>query len=67
MPKQKTHRGAYKRFTTSGSGKLQQPKGWRNHLRRNRSARARRLLHDQVPMSKGNAKQVQRLVPYGTR
>jgi large subunit ribosomal protein L35 len=67
VPKLKTHRGAYKRFKLSGSGKLQQPKAWKNHLRRRRSARAKRALHDQVPTTKGNAKQVTHLLPYGTR
>lgn len=67
MPKLKTHRGAYKRFKTTGTGKLLQPKAWKNHLRLRRSARAKRALHDDVLMSKGNAKQVRHLVPWGTR
>ncbi len=67
VPKLKSHRGAYKRFTLSGTGKLQQPKAWKNHLRRHRSGRAKRLLHDQVLTKSGNAKQIKHLLPYGTR
>jgi large subunit ribosomal protein L35 len=38
MPKQKTHKGAAKRFRITKNGKLMRMKVGRSHLRRNKSA-----------------------------
>ena len=44
MPKMKTHRGAAKRFTTTGSGKLRRRKAFKGHLLEHKSNRRRRRL-----------------------
>jgi large subunit ribosomal protein L35 len=62
--KLKTHKATAKRFGVSGGGKLLRTKGGKSHLRRRRSARARRLLDEMVPVrGRGIAKRVRRLVP----
>jgi large subunit ribosomal protein L35 len=49
MPKQKTHSGASKRFTVTGSGKIIRRRANRNHLLEHKpSSRTRRLKGDQV-------------------
>jgi large subunit ribosomal protein L35 len=63
--KLKTHKATSKRFRLSGSGKLMRTKGGKSHLRRRRSARAKRLLAEMLPVrGKGIAKRVRRLAPY---
>lgn len=65
MPKMKTHKATAKRFKLTGSGKLVRTKGEKRHLRRNRSARAKRtawrMLEVEAP---GDVKRVKRLLPY---
>ncbi|MCL4509256.1 MAG: 50S ribosomal protein L35 [Chloroflexi bacterium] len=43
MPKLKTHKGAVKRFSLTGTGKIRFRKAWQNH-RRHKSDQNRRLL-----------------------
>ena len=63
--KLKTHKGAAKRFAYTGSGKVRRPKGWGNHKRSARSRRARALIGHMLVASKGDAKRIQKLLPYG--
>lgn len=65
MPKLKTHKGAAKRFAYSGSGKTMRPKGWGNHKRSARSRRAKALIGKMLVAHKGDAKRIQKLLPYG--
>lgn len=65
MPKCKTHKGSAKRFSISGSGKVMLPKGHKNHKRTARSARAKALLGEMLVASKGDAKRIRQLLPYG--
>ena len=44
MPKQKTDRGAAKRFKVTGTGKLRRRQAMRSHLLEKKSSRARRRL-----------------------
>ena len=44
VPKLKTHKGAKRRFRITGTGKLVRMKGHRSHLRRKKTARAKRLF-----------------------
>lgn len=49
MPKMKTHRGAAKRFKTTGTGKLMRRKAFMNHLLEKKpSKRTRRLKRESV-------------------
>jgi large subunit ribosomal protein L35 len=62
--KLKTHKATSKRFRLTGSGKLMRTKGGKSHLRRRRSARAKRQLDEMLPVQgAGIVKRVRRLAP----
>ena len=65
MPKLKTHKGAAKRFQISGTGKVMLPKAWKNHKRSARSRRSRALMGKMLVAHKGDAKRIQKMIPYG--
>ena len=44
MPKMKTHKGAAKRFTTTGTGKITRRQRNRNHILEKKSSRRKRRL-----------------------
>jgi large subunit ribosomal protein L35 len=44
MPKQKTHRGAAKRFRVTGAGKIRRRNSNRSHLLEKKSSRRKRRL-----------------------
>jgi len=67
MPKIKTHKSTSKRFrrTRGGKGKLMRTKLGKSHLRRRKSARAKRFYDEMIPEeSKGVQRRVRRLAPY---
>jgi len=67
VPKIRTHKATSKRFrlTRGGKGKLMRTKQGKSHLRRKKSARAKRLYDEMLPVeSKGARKRVMRLAPY---
>ena len=65
MPKLKTHKGAKRRFRITGSGKLVRMKGHRSHLRRKKSAKAKRLFSRKIEASPSDVKMLRRALPYG--
>ena len=65
MPKLKTHKGAKRRFRITGSGKLVRMKGHRSHLRRKKSAKAKRLFAKKIEASPSDVKLLRRALPYG--
>jgi large subunit ribosomal protein L35 len=65
VPKIKTYKAASKRFRYSGSGKLMRTKIGKSHLRRQKSARVRRLFSEMLEVTaSGEVKRVKRLLPY---
>ena len=62
MPKQKTHRGAAKRFKITGSGKIRRRKAFRAHLLEKKSSRRTRRLGRRVEVTGGDRKHVERLL-----
>jgi large subunit ribosomal protein L35 len=63
--KLKTYKAAAKRFRMTGSGKIVRPKGMKSHLRRRKSARAKRLYSRMLEVdSSGERKRIRRLAPY---
>lgn len=63
--KLKTHKATAKRFKMTGSGKIVRTKGGQSHLRRRRSARAKRLFSRMLPVKAASLrKRVKRLAPY---
>ena len=65
MPKIKSHKATAKRFKLTGSGKLVRTKGYRSHLRRNRSKRTKEAAWQMLAVeTPGEVKRVKRLLPY---
>ena len=62
MPKQKTHRGAAKRFRITGRGKVIRRKAFRSHLLETKSSRRTRRLDREVVLTGGDRKHVERLL-----
>ena len=64
MPKQKTSRGAAKRFKVTGSGKLKRRKAYLRHILTHKGRKQKRNLGKAVVVDATNAKAIQRLLPY---
>jgi len=62
MPKQKTHRGAAKRFRITGRGKVMRRKAFRSHLLEKKSSRRTRRLGRATQVVGGDRKHVERLL-----
>lgn len=63
MPKMKTHSGAKKRFTRTGSGKIKFKRGKRNHILEKRSKKMKRQARGSGYMKPCDAKLVDKLIP----
>ena len=67
MPKKlkiKTHRGAAKRFKTTGTGKLKRHKAYRRHILTSKTRKQKRHLRHAPTVDATNAKAIERLLPY---
>ena len=63
MPKVKTHKGAAKRFKVTGSGKVRRYKAFKSHiLTKKTSKRKRRLRQEGVIATRGEEKNIKRLL-----
>jgi large subunit ribosomal protein L35 len=62
MPKQKTHRGAAKRFKVTGGGKVLRRKAFRSHLLEKKSSRRTRRLGREAELTGGDKRHVDRLL-----
>jgi large subunit ribosomal protein L35 len=62
MPKMKTHRGAAKRFRTTGSGKLMRRQAFMNHLLEKKPSTRTRRLKRKVVMRGGDETRARRLL-----
>jgi large subunit ribosomal protein L35 len=62
MPKQKTHRGAAKRFRITGTGKVMRRKAFRSHLLETKPSRRTRRLDRPSEVVGGDKKHVERLL-----
>jgi large subunit ribosomal protein L35 len=62
MPKMKTHRGAAKRFKTTGTGKIRRRRAFRNHILEKKPSTRTRRLKDEVVLAPGDAARVKRLL-----
>ncbi len=65
MPKIKTHKGAQKRFSITGSGKIMRTKVGKSHLRINKPKRAKSRFDEMLPLNPADRKRIKRLLPYG--
>ena len=64
MPKLKTHRGAAKRFKTTGSGKLRRAHAFHSHILTKKSPGRKSRLAAEAEVSGANEKTVRRMLPY---
>ncbi len=67
MPKQKTHKGAMRRFKISANGKVMRAAGNRRHLKYGKSKRVLQGDDKAREITGGFAKHVKKLLPYGGR
>ncbi len=64
MPKLKTHRGAAKRFSVTGSGKIKRKKAYGNHILTKKNAKRKRGLRKATLVSNGDRNRVDAMLPY---
>jgi large subunit ribosomal protein L35 len=64
MPKMKTHRGAAKRFSLTGTGKIKRNHAFKSHILTKKSAKRKRNLRKAAMMSAADAQRVKKLIPY---
>jgi large subunit ribosomal protein L35 len=64
MPKLKTKRGAAKRLSATGTGKLRRAKGWKSHLLEWKPSKRKRQLRKATLIAPADLKRTRRLVPY---
>ncbi len=64
MPKLKTHRGAKKRFSFTGSGKIKRKKANASHILTKKSQKRKRNLRKSTIVVKAEVKRVKALLPY---
>jgi len=62
MPKMKTHRGAAKRFKTTGTGKLRRGRAFRNHLLEKKPSTRTRRLKGEVGLASGDEARMKKLL-----
>ena len=63
MPKMKTHKGASKRFTVTGTGKVRRLKANKSHILTKKDAkRKRRLRRPAIMSTNGEVKVIKRLI-----
>jgi large subunit ribosomal protein L35 len=64
MPKMKTKRGAAKRFSVTGTGKIKRRKAYLRHILTTKAKKQKRNLGKSAIVDAANAKAIRRLVPY---
>ena len=64
MPKIKTHRGAAKRFSMTGTGKVKRSKAYASHILTTKTTKRKRNLRKSAVMDKANAKAIKKILPY---
>ena len=64
MPKQKSHSGAKKRFTLTGSGRISRSKAYKGHLNEHKSGSRKRRHGGKGLVAKGDVKLIRKLLPH---
>ncbi|MCA1224057.1 50S ribosomal protein L35 [Streptomyces sp. 8L] len=62
MPKNKTHKGASKRFKVTGSGKVLRERAGKRHLMEHKSSRVTRRLSGNAEMAPADTKKIKKLL-----
>ena len=64
MPKLKTHRGAAKRFSLTGTGKVKRSKAFASHILSTKTRKRKRNLRRSTLVHMTNEPAIKRLIPY---
>jgi large subunit ribosomal protein L35 len=64
MPKLKTHSGAAKRFSKTGTGKIKRGQTKTRHILTSKAPKTKRKLGRTLLVSDGDYKKVARMIPY---
>jgi large subunit ribosomal protein L35 len=64
MPKIKTHRGAAKRFSLTGTGKVKRSKAYASHILTTKTKKRKRNLRKSAVLDHTNEKAIKKLLPY---
>ena len=64
MPKMKTNKGAAKRFSKTGSGKIKRNKAFTSHILTSKTTKRKRNLRHSTIMSPGDTRKMKVLIPY---
>jgi large subunit ribosomal protein L35 len=64
MPKLKTHRGAAKRFSLTGTGKVKRSKAYKSHILTKKSTKRKRNLRKSAILDERDSRKIKRLIPY---
>ena len=64
MPKMKTHRGAAKRFSMTGTGKIKRSKANTSHILTPKTTKRKRNLRKSAILDHTNEKAMRKLIPY---
>ena len=65
MPKQKTHKGAAKRFKLSATGKVRRGHSGKTHILTKKLAKRKRQLGGLQAVSEADLVRMPRMLPYG--
>ncbi|MCG6535286.1 MAG: 50S ribosomal protein L35 [Syntrophales bacterium LBB04] len=64
MPKIKTHRGAAKRFSLTGTGKVKRSKAFTSHILTTKTRKRKRNLRKSSVIDKTFERSIKKLLPY---
>jgi large subunit ribosomal protein L35 len=64
VPKMKTHRGAAKRFSKTGSGKITRQRANKQHILTKKTTKRKRMLRKDTLIDEADKASVRKLLPY---
>ena len=65
MPKMKTHKGAAKRFRTTGSGKIMRGKAFKSHILEKKSPKRKRGFRQETAVATSDTRVIKKLLGIG--
>ena len=63
MPKMKTHKGAQKRFRSTGTGKFKRAHAFTSHMFGNKTQKQKRKLRKSAIVAKGDEGRLEKMLP----
>jgi large subunit ribosomal protein L35 len=65
MTKQKSHRGAAKRFRVTAGGKIKRSQAYKRHILTKKTRKRKRHLDAEVLASPADLRKIRKMLPYG--